>query len=109
MSGSRINRKEYWYEDTPYYDNEKKQIRYHSWDLVKNVNGVPLKVRTDTREDEQHSATRSAHTYGHLIPLQTQDLHLDDYLKKTVKELAPQAILTLAPNRVVRPMAMYGI
>jgi transposase len=107
----RINGKEYWYEDTPYYDNEKKQIRYHSRYLGKNVNGVPLKVRTEIPEAEGHSTPRAAHTYGHLIPLQTiiQDLHLDRYLKKTVKEPDAQTILTLALNRVVRPMAMHGI
>jgi transposase len=107
----RINGKEYWYEDTPYYDNEKKQIRYHSRYLGKNVNGVPLKVRTEGSETERHSAPRAAHTYGHLLPLQAiiQDLHLDDYLKKTATESDAQSILALALNRVVRPMAMHGI
>jgi len=107
----RINGKEYWYEDTPYYDNEKKQIRYHSRYLGKNVNGVPLKVRTDVSETERHSAPRTAHTYGHLIPLQAiiQDLHLDEYLKGTATEPDKHAILALALNRVVRPTAMHNI
>jgi transposase len=107
----RINGKEYWYEDTPYYDNEKKQIRYHSRYLGKNVNGVPLKVRTEVSETESHSAPRAAHTYGHLLPLQEiiQDLHLDDYLKGTATEQDAQTILALALNRIVRPMAMHSI
>lgn len=107
----RINGKEYWYEDTPYYDSEKKQIRYHSRYLGKNVNGVPLKVRTEVSETERHSAPRTAHTYGHLIPLQSviQDLHLDDHLKKTATELDTQTILALALNRVIRPLSMHGI
>jgi len=107
----RINGKEYWYEDTPYYDNEKKQIRYHSRYLGKNVNGVPMKVRTELSEAGRHSAPRTAHTYGHLIPLQAiiQELHLDEYLKGTVTEPDKQAILALALNRVVRPMAMHNI
>jgi transposase len=107
----RINGKEYWYEDTPYYNNEKKQIRYHSRYLGKNVHGVPLKVRTDVSETERHSAPRTAHTYGHLIPLQAiiQDLHLDEYLKGTATEPDKQSILALALNRVVRPMAMHNI
>jgi len=31
-----INGKEYWYEDIPYYDKEKKQIRHRSKYLGKN-------------------------------------------------------------------------
>ena len=107
----RINGKEYWYEDTPYYDDEKKQIRYHSRYLGKNVNGAPLKVRTEVSETAISSAPQTAHSYGHLIPLQAiiQDLHLDEYLKGNVTESDRHAIVALALNRIVRPMAMHTI
>ena len=42
----KINGQEYLYEITPYYDKEKKQIRQKSKYLGKNVNGVPIKVRS---------------------------------------------------------------
>ena len=42
----KINGQEYIYEITPYYDKEKKQIRQKSKYLGKNVNGVPVKVRS---------------------------------------------------------------
>ena len=41
-----INGQEYIYEITPYYDKEKKQIRQKSKYLGKNVNGVPVKIRS---------------------------------------------------------------
>ena len=43
----KINGKEYWYEDIPYYDKEKKQIRHRSKYIGKNVNGSPVKMRSD--------------------------------------------------------------
>jgi hypothetical protein len=41
----KINGIEYWYEDIPYYDKEKKQIRHKSKYVGKNVNGKPVRVR----------------------------------------------------------------
>ncbi|HUS75333.1 MAG TPA: IS1634 family transposase, partial [Methanothrix sp.] len=41
-----INGQEYLYEITPYYDKEKKQTRQKSKYLGKNVNGVPVKIRS---------------------------------------------------------------
>ena len=41
-----IHGQEYLYEITPYYDKEKKQIRQKSKYLGKNINGVPVKVRS---------------------------------------------------------------
>ena len=42
-----INGKEYWYEDIPYYDKEKKQIRHRSKYLGKNIDGKPVQVRSE--------------------------------------------------------------
>ena len=41
----KINGIEYWYEDIPYYDKEKKQIRHRSKYVGRNVNGKPVRVR----------------------------------------------------------------
>jgi hypothetical protein len=41
----KINGIEYWYEDVPYYDKEKKQIRHRSKYVGRNVNGKPVRVR----------------------------------------------------------------
>ena len=35
---------EYWYEETPYYDKEKKQIRHRSKYLGRNVDGQPVRM-----------------------------------------------------------------
>jgi hypothetical protein len=43
-----INGKEYWYEDIPYYDKEKKQIRHRSKYLGKNIDGKPVRVRSES-------------------------------------------------------------
>jgi hypothetical protein len=41
----KINGIEYWYEDIPYYDKEKKQIRHRSKYVGRNINGKPVRVR----------------------------------------------------------------
>jgi hypothetical protein len=41
---------EYWYEETPYYDKEKKQIRHKSKYLGRNVDGQPVKMRSASDE-----------------------------------------------------------
>jgi len=45
----RIKKKngiEYWYEETPYYDKEKKQIRHASKYFCRNVDGQPVQMRS---------------------------------------------------------------
>ncbi len=41
----KINGIDYWYEDIPFYDKEKKQIRHKSKYVGRNVNGKPVRVR----------------------------------------------------------------
>ena len=43
----KINGIEYWYEDTPYYDREKKQIRHKSKYLGKNIDNQIVRVRQE--------------------------------------------------------------
>jgi len=53
---------EYIYEITPYYDKEKKKIRQKSKYLGKNVDGVPVKVRSQGKIPKKvcnYSATQS--------------------------------------------------
>lgn len=105
----RINGKEYWYEDTPYYDSEKKRNRNKSRYLGKNVHGVPVKVRTELEEKGFLSAPKAAYTYGNLIPLQAiiNELHLDEHLHPFMKNADIDVIFVLALSRIARPMAMH--
>jgi hypothetical protein len=59
----KINGQEYLYEITPYYDKEKKQIRQKSKYLGKNVNGVPIRVRS------QDQIPKKVLSHGEFIPL----------------------------------------
>ena len=108
----KINGLEYWYEDTPYYNPEKKQTRYHSKYLGKNVNGVPVKVRTEDTPGPSISAVpKEAFTHGNLLPLKKiiQELHIDSPLPKLASENEKETILALAINRILHPVAMHLI
>jgi len=63
---------EYIYEITPYYDKEKKKNRQKSKYLGKNVNGVPVKVRS------QGKIPNKVLSHGEFVPLKkiTEDLSL---------------------------------
>ncbi len=67
----KINGQEYIYEITPYYDKEKKQIRQKSKYLGKNVNGVPVKVRS------QDQVPKKVLSHGEFVPLKkiAEDLY----------------------------------
>lgn len=103
-----IKGKEYWYEDTPYYDPEKKQIRHKSRYLGKNVNGIPVKVRTEGISGIAAVPTE-AHTHGNPLPLLNiiHELRIDEYLAGLTREREQETILTLACNRIIRPLAMH--
>ena len=67
----KINGIEYWYEDTPYYDKEKKQIRHKSKYLGKNIDGQPVKVRSSDMIPSRmvvSSAPKFAYNHGNLLP-----------------------------------------
>ena len=105
-----IKGKEYWYEDTPYYDPEKKQIRHKSRYLGKNINGTPVKVRTEGIPGIAAVPTE-AHTHGNLLPLLDiiRELRIDAYLAELTHERERETILALACNRIVRPLAMHQV
>jgi transposase len=99
----KINGIEYLYEITPYYDPETKIIRQHSKYLGKNVNGKPERVRD--------KLPRRTYSYGEFLPsLQIiKDLKIEEILSKYLPEKDVKTILTLAQNRVVKPLALYHI
>lgn len=101
----KINGQEYLYEITPYYDKEKKKIRQKSKYLGKNVNGVPVKVRSVDQ------IPKKVLSHGEFVPLNkiAEDLELEKVLSGVVpgKEVWP--ILTLAMNFATRPRALTHI
>jgi hypothetical protein len=101
-----INGNEYWYEDLPYYDREKKQIRHRSKYLGKNVDGMVVKMRSDISS----TLPRSSYNWGEFIPLLStiEELHIDDHLN-LLNERDKKMVLALSINRVVRPTAMHNI
>lgn len=105
----RIKGKEYWYEDTPYYDPKTKQIRHTSRYLGKNIDGKPVKVRTEMVGTSITSIPTQAYSHGSFLPLQAiiSELRLDEYLSSLTSEAEKNVILALSMSRVVRPMAMH--
>jgi len=111
----KINGIEYWYEDIPYYDNEKKQIRHRSKYVGRNVNGKPVRVRDTLNSNEEMPSPSSkpikAYNYGELLPLQkiTDELRIGEYLGDMLNEKDKNTILAMALNRITRPTAMYNL
>ena len=110
----KINGKEYWYEDIPYYDKEKKQIRHKSKYLGKNVNGKPVKVREELNRNPDlltPSIPRHSFNYGELLPVFSiiNDLQIDTHLDDLIDEMEKDMLITLSINRIVRPTAMHNI
>jgi len=110
----KINGKEYWYEDIPYYDKEKKQIRHKSKYLGKNIDGQPVRVRTDEMIPARMSASsapKAAYNHGNLLPLQsiTQELSIQSILEEFLSETETDALLALVYNRILRPTAMANV
>ncbi len=111
----KINGIEYWYEDIPYYDNEKKQIRHRSKYVGRNVNGKPVRVRDTLNSNQEISLPPSkplkAYNYGELLPLQkiTDELRIGEYLGDLFNEKDRNMILAIALNRITRPTAMYNL
>jgi len=111
----KINGIEYWYEDTPYYDSEKKQIRHRSKYVGRNINGKPVRIRDTLNSNDEISLPSSkpikAYNYGELLPLQkiTDELRIGEYLGDLFNEKDRNMILSIALNRIARPTAMYNL
>lgn len=102
MRVKRINGIEYLYEDTPYYDREKKQIRHRSKYLGKNVDGTPKKVRS--------KLPHTVYNYGELLPLLDiiRELGLERHLDM-MGDSDRSMLFAIAINRVCRPLAMHNL
>jgi len=115
----RIKRKngiEYWYEETPYYDKEKKQIRHKSKYLGRNIDGQPVQMRSAPDEIKAKTKNkpifaRSSFDYGSIRVLQAvmEELHLDRYLLDILNPAEFAMVRALAFNRIIRPMAMKNV
>jgi transposase len=101
----KINGQEYIYEITPYYDKEKKQIRQKSKYLGKNVNGVPVKMRS------KDQIPKKVLSHGEFVPLKkiAEDLDLEKILSEVLPSNEVWPVLTLAMNYAVRPKALTHI
>jgi transposase len=100
-----INGQEYLYEITPYYDKEKKQIRQKSKYLGKNLNGVPVRVRS------KDQIPKKVLSHGEFIPFRkiSEDLNLEHILSEALPANEIWPVLSLAMNYVVRPRALTHI
>ncbi len=102
----KIHGKEYWYEDIPYYDKEKKQIRHRSKYLGKNIDGKPVKVRNvldgDSKSNLFSPKSVTSFGYGELLPVLQiiKNLHIDRYMGKLLNKTQMNMALTLSINRV---------
>ena len=111
----KLNGIEYWFEETPYYDTEKKQIRHKSKYLGRNIDGHPVRMRTAS--DEVKNAIKaipgikSSYECGSITLLDSimKDLKLDRYLQDLVTESELMQIKALVFNRIIRPVAMKNI
>ena len=76
------------------YDKEKKQIRQKSKYLGKNINGVPVKVRSCEK------ITKKALSHGEFIPLKkiAEDLMLEKLLSDVLPDKEVRPTLALAMN-----------
>lgn len=115
----RIKKKngiEYWYEETPYYDIEKKQIRHKSKYLGRNVDGQPVRMRSASSEVKEKAkkklaTIKSSYEYGsiHILQSITEELGLNHYLENLLPPLDVKMIQALAFNRIIRPTSMKNV
>jgi transposase len=115
----RIKKKngiEYWYEETPYYDKEKKQIRHKSKYLGRNIDGQPVRMRSAPDEVKEKTkkktaSIRSSFDYGSILVLQAimKELGLDRYLEALLPPSEVSMIQALAFNRIIRPTAVKNV
>ncbi len=99
----KIKGKEYLYEITPYYDPETKTIRHKSKYLGKNIQGRAVKIR--------QKLPLRAYSYGEyfvLIKL-IEELGIKEILSELLSPQQADALVAIALNRAVNPVAMMNI
>ena len=99
----RINGKEYFYEITPYYDPQTKKTRHKSRYLGKNIDGKPKRIR--------QTIPQNIYSYGEFTPLTqiVEELHIKENLTTHLGEQQAKTLLTIAMNKILRPMALHQI
>ena len=115
----KVDGREYWYEETPYYDPVSKQTRYkNSKYLGRNIDGKPVRVRdapkevqAQIRKNARTPAIRSTYDHGSVMLLTrvVQDLQLDQHLRTILSASDATMVTALAFNRILRPMAMKDV
>ncbi|RZN13836.1 MAG: IS1634 family transposase, partial [Methanosarcinales archaeon] len=100
---------EYLYEITPYYDSGTKKVKQKSKYLGKNVDGKPIKVRSQIKP--LISTPKKVLSYGEFLPLFKiiEDLKLDRILSKVLPEQHVWATLSVAMNYIIKPLASVHI
>ena len=105
----KLNGIEYWFEETPYYDKEKKQIRHRSKYLGRNINGQPVRMREASPEVKKLAngviEAKQAYNYGNLLPALKviEECHMDQYLNSLLSPEEVSVVLALSINRVHSP------
>ncbi|MCE5296896.1 MAG: IS1634 family transposase [Euryarchaeota archaeon] len=96
----KINGIDYVYEITPYYDPDSKTTKQRSKYLGKLVDGETKRMRK--------ALPRNAYDYGTLLPSfrVIDELGLDKMLEQLLPNDKARAVLALAVNRVVAPVAV---
>ena len=88
---------------TPYYDSKTKKTRHRSRYLGKDIDGKPKRMR--------QTLPRHIYSWGEFQPLMKilDEYKIEDNLTRYLSEKEANTLITLALNRVVRPLAMHQI
>jgi hypothetical protein len=99
-----INGNEYLYEITYYYDKESKRTRQKSKYLGKNVNGIPVKVR------EQSRSPKGVYSLGEFLPYRQayEELDLETLLRKYFTPTEIKIILGIVFSGLTNVNALYN-
>lgn len=105
----KIKGQEYLYEITPYYDPKTKTVKQKSKYLGKNVNGTPIKIRSQTTP--LISTPKKVLSHGEYLPLLKiiNDLDLESILQKTLPLQHVWTALTIAMNYLIKPLSSSHI
>jgi len=99
----KVGGHQYVYEITPYYDKQTKNSKQKSKYLGTLVNGDIRRPRS--------SPPRSSFDYGEFLPFMKvmDELSVKSILHSLLPRQEADSVLTLALNRLVRPVAMMNV